>query len=988
MTTLNVFVNYDGHWDDNKCYVDFKMTGILVPKDTTYKKLLGLLSKELNIKPSEQSITVQYQVSPGSPPITILTDGGVLFYLELKKKDPVLTGFPLCITVEDRRLAVNNPALPINQVQPVEQPNEIANGEEQDESNHLNAMPTPTNSDNHTSDNHIFDDVYDSPMEVETVEAVNKNDHSILTRSRALREAKASSSKRRPYKKRKLKRLAVSDYETTNTIISEYHYSEIAAKQLYKNKDVLKKVVSMFAIRNNFQYKVRRSDKRFFLVTCLDQSCKWLLRASKYLKTDMFIVRKYVPTHTCSLDVKGDHRQASSRVIGECIKSKYKLLGETSYSPYDIMRDMKDEYGVSISYEKAWRARECALEMIRGAPEESYENILSYLYTLKNKNPGSVTHLGTDNDSHFKYLFIALGASLCGWPHCRPVIVVDETFLKAKHSRTLFTACAKDANDKIFPLAFGISDFDNDASWDWFLTKLKDAYGERDGLCIISDQQSNICASVKKVYPNAKHGFCMTHVLNNLKANFKSCGKEIVPTFIAAARSYIKDDFEYYMKQLDNIDVGIRPYLAEVGHEKWSRAFFTGGRYSIMTANIAESMNIVDGSAREMPVAALVEWLINWTEKWFTEKRQEAESTVTVLAAATEKVLRENQVAALPLVVLPIDSNLSRVYDGDSLFIVNLDEKTCSCRRFNLDQIPCRHALAVIAKKRLNPYAYCSRYYKREELLATYQEIIYLLGNPRTWSIPDDVKSMEVLPPISTEKSSRIKRKRLSFSGEHNSKSRCGRCGQPGHNRKTCKSLSSSRSSLSVGRRSTRLSRRITSDEEDPSDEMDDEFQSDEALNEVPFDDAAYETEVVKQLTFDEAANENEVAQVKPSDEVANGNEAANEMPSNEVKTEIPSDEIANGNEVVKEMPSTEVKNEISSVPSVKVTSELPSVEVASDIPSEEVANGIPSEVANEIPSTEVAQEVPSTEVAQEAPSAEVAQEAPSAEVAQEVPVA
>ncbi|XP_062113898.1 uncharacterized protein LOC133824895 [Humulus lupulus] len=981
MTTINVFVNYDGHWDDKKCYVDFKMTGILVPKETTYKRLTGLLFKELNIKPSEHSITVQYQVSPGSPPITILTDSGVLFYLALKKKDPVLTGFPLCITIEDKRLALNNQAVPINQVQAAEQRSETANGEEHDESNHLNALPTPTNSDNHTSDNHIFDDVYDSPMEVETIEPADYVDRSILTRSRAIVEAKASSSKRRPYKKHKQKRDAVSEYEMTNTIISEYHYSEIAVKQLYKNKDVLKKVVSMFAIRNNFQYKVRRSDKRFFLVTCLDQTCKWLLRASKFLKTDMFIVRKYVPTHTCSLDVKGDHRQASSRVIGECIKSKYKLLGETSYSPYDIIRDMKDEYGVSISYEKAWRARECALDMIRGAPEESYENILSYLYTLKNKNLGSVTHLGTDNDNHFKYLFMALGASVNGWPHCRPVIVVDETFLKAKHSRILFTACAKDANDKIFPLAFGISDFDNDASWDWFLTKLRDAYGDRDGLCIISDQQSNICASVKKVYPNAKHGFCMTHVLNNLKTKFKSCGKEIVPTFIAAARSYIKDDFEYYMKQLDNIDVGIRPYLAEIGHEKWSRAFFTGGRYSIMTANIAESMNIVDGSAREMPVATLVEWLITWMDRWFTEKRHEAESTVTVLAAATEKVLRENQVAALPLVVLPIDSNLSRVYDGDNLFVVNLDEKICSCRRFNLDQIPCRHALAVLAKKRLNPYAYCSRYYKKEELLATYQEEINLLGNPRTWSIPDDVKLTEVLPPISTEKSSRLKRKRLSFSGEHNSQSKCGRCGQPGHNRKTCKALAIQPSS-SLVRRSTRLSGRITSDEvadENPSDEVADEIQSDEAANEVPSDDAAYEnevvkqltfdeaaneSEVVKQLTFDEAANESEVVQEKPSDEVANGSEAAKEnefaqeIPSdkvangNEVAQEIPSDEVANGNEVANEFPSNEIKIEMPSVPSDEVAKEIPSDEVAKEIPSDEVAN--------EIPSDQVAQEVPS----------------------------
>ena len=647
MGSITVFVNYDGRWDD-KSYVDFKMTGILVPKDATYRVLLELLFEELKMKPEEHTITIQYQVSTGSPPITIVTDSGVLFYLELKKRDTVLTSFPLCIVVENTPMTFmleENRSLPTDHIQAIDQRIETMNGEEQDESNHLNTSPDVTNSADYDSE---------SPMEVETYKTPAKNVALTLRRSPRLRNAQereaASSSKIQPYKKQK--RDAVNNNELTHTVISEYHYSEIAVKQMYKNKDLLKKVVSMYAIRNNFQYRVKRSDKRAFMVACLDKNCKWFLRASKFLRTDMFIVRKYIPTHTCSMDgVEGDHRQASSQVVAECIKSKYMLLGETTYTPQDIVRDMKDDYGVTISYEKAWRAREYALDMIRGTPEESYENVLSYLYMVKNKNPGSVTHLGTDSNNRFQYLFMALGASIHGWSHCRPVIVVEETFLKAKHNRTLFTACAKDANDKIFPLAFGISDFDNDISWDWFFMKLKEAYGDRDGLCIISDQQNNIYEAVQKVYPNATYGFCMNHLLNNLKVKFKSCAREIIPAFIAAARSYTVDDFEYYMKQLDNIDVGIRPYLAEIGNEKWSRAFFNAGRYSIMTANIADSMNVVDAKAREMPLATLVEWLTSWLQKCFMERRNEANSTVTVLAAATEKILRDNQVASLALSV-------------------------------------------------------------------------------------------------------------------------------------------------------------------------------------------------------------------------------------------------------------------------------------------------------------------------------------------------
>ena len=72
-------------------------------------------------------------------------------------------------------------------------------------------------------------------------------------------------------------------------------------------------------------------------------------------------------------------------------------------------------------------------------------------------------------------MFVAYGVSIEGWKHCRPVIVVDGTFLKAKHGGILFVACAKDGNNGIFPLAFGVGESENNEAWEWFFTSLKEA---------------------------------------------------------------------------------------------------------------------------------------------------------------------------------------------------------------------------------------------------------------------------------------------------------------------------------------------------------------------------------------------------------------------------------------------------------------------------------------------------------------------------------
>ena len=61
--------------------------------------------------------------------------------------------------------------------------------------------------------------------------------------------------------------------------------------------------------------------------------------------------------------------------------------------------------------------------------------------------------------------FMALGACISRFrTSIRHVITIDETFLKPKYLGTLFVAACKDGNNHIYPLCFGIGDFENDAS--------------------------------------------------------------------------------------------------------------------------------------------------------------------------------------------------------------------------------------------------------------------------------------------------------------------------------------------------------------------------------------------------------------------------------------------------------------------------------------------------------------------------------------------
>lgn len=64
---------------------------------------------------------------------------------------------------------------------------------------------------------------------------------------------------------------------------------------------------------------------------------------------------------------------------------------------------------------------------------------------LKRTNPGLMTKLHKSEDGCFMYVYVALYVSIRGWYCCRPIVVVDGSFLKSTYRGTVITTCTQDA---------------------------------------------------------------------------------------------------------------------------------------------------------------------------------------------------------------------------------------------------------------------------------------------------------------------------------------------------------------------------------------------------------------------------------------------------------------------------------------------------------------------------------------------------------------
>ncbi|XP_075095337.1 uncharacterized protein LOC142173613 [Nicotiana tabacum] len=242
----------------------------------------------------------------------------------------------------------------------------------------------------------------------------------------------------------------------TDLIISKTNQREVMVGRVYKDKATLKQVMEYYAISEKFQFRVDRSNAISYTLLCMSEDCEWRFKASSINKSQMFKVIEFNNKHTCPLkDKVYEQRQASSSLIGGMIRSKL-TNHKRKYTPKDIINDVKSDFGIDVSYMLAWRAKEKAMNFLRGEPTNSY-----------NKLP-------------------------------RPIVVVDGSHLKSAYTGTFVSASTLNC------AAYGVIDSENDVAWSWFFEQFKEAYGERKNMCIVSDRNESIIKSVSRVYPMAK----------------------------------------------------------------------------------------------------------------------------------------------------------------------------------------------------------------------------------------------------------------------------------------------------------------------------------------------------------------------------------------------------------------------------------------------------------------------------------------------------
>ncbi|KAG5613706.1 hypothetical protein H5410_013530 [Solanum commersonii] len=164
--------------------------------------------------------------------------------------------------------------------------------------------------------------------------------------------------------------------------------------------------------------------------------------------------------------------------------------------------------------------------------------------------------------------------------------------------------------------------------------------------------------------------------------------------------------------------------------------------------------------------------------------------------AAAEKSQEKNMIEGDSLYVENVigDDNQFIMFVVSVTINVNLLEKSCSCREYDLIKIPCAHAMASFRSKHGNEcgmsiYVYSSPFDKVEAYLLAYLDSINIVPLESEWCVPEELLNVMILPPLVDTKLGRKRIKQVKCIGENIKRKRRNKssiCKRIGHKRTTC----------------------------------------------------------------------------------------------------------------------------------------------------------------------------------------------------------
>ncbi|XP_020242616.1 uncharacterized protein LOC109820834 [Asparagus officinalis] len=534
------------------------------------------------------------------------------------------------------------------------------------------------------------------------------------------------------------------EVESSNMIPIAWHNAIRSVGQEFDDVEHCRRSLSNYSIARGFNFEFVKNERKRVTAKCKAANCEWMVHCTRRRDSDRFYVKKICSSHSClggGIGKEG-YQRASCKWNANQLKTI--LKEQLTYRPIDFQKKLKMEFGLDVPYHRIWWGKELAQRELYGDTKFSYDQLRWYKDKVIETNPGSIVHLEHE-DGRFTRVFVSYYACWKGFMEgCRPILFLDGTHLFDRYKGTLLAATALNGDGGMFPVAICICVTENESNWEWFLECIRDIlftdedpYTPDDELVLISDRDKGLQNSVKKCFPWSHHSYCIRHLLANFKNNLSKKGitpplrDECVQIMKRAAYAYTSRAYNNECNELRNKSEIAYYEMLRMSPENWANCYFPGKRYGWLTSNVAESFNSWIKEARYLPITQTIDNIRKKMMRMSFERREASHKWTTTFVPTVEEHLIQINEQSRCLSAIPSTTGRYEVYDFPTVE-VDLNERTCTCREWQVVGLPCKHAATAIRQNMDTLYSYISHYFSAETYRKCYSFPIY--------PIPDDDK--------------------------------------------------------------------------------------------------------------------------------------------------------------------------------------------------------------------------------------------------------
>ncbi|XP_019155422.1 PREDICTED: uncharacterized protein LOC109152282 [Ipomoea nil] len=214
------------------------------------------------------------------------------------------------------------------------------------------------------------------------------------------------------------------------------------------------------------------------------------------------------------------------------------------------------------------------------------------------------------------------------------------------------------------------------------------------------------------------------------------------------------------------IDEGAFEWLGDKHPSQWSKSHFsTNANCDVLVNNICESFNAMILDARDCPLIQCLEIVRKQIMLRLFECRKHAMKWSGRICPSIARKISIYEKQAGGYWAYQSTDVLFEVKGATEQHQIDIGARTCSCRKWDLTGIPCRHAICALwvkyGKAPLHDYVHSC--YTVDNYKQAYSGCIHPMSGPQEWPKTDREPP---LPPLFTKKVGRPRKLRKKSAGE------------------------------------------------------------------------------------------------------------------------------------------------------------------------------------------------------------------------------